>query len=70
MAKRLTKVQLRVIDILQRGGYIWKAAGYPYLTERDANGRLSTAALNRRVFDGLLKAYVLQLCDDGRYRVK
>lgn len=57
---RLTKKQLKVVDVLQNGGYIWLAASRPYLAELDGENRIRSAPLNNLTFECLAAEKVIK----------
>lgn len=50
---RLSKAQLRIVAQLQNGGWIWTAAGHPYLAVKDSEGRIKSESMHNKVFTTL-----------------
>lgn len=65
---RLTRQQLYVVQVLQNGGYIWFAAGHPYLAHSE-NGRIKSVSLNIRTFDALMCQKVIIAKDHNQWRL-
>lgn len=55
---RLSKAQLRVVEALQNNGYIWIAAGCPYLV-KEVDGVRQSVLLNKKVFQNLKEHKVI-----------
>lgn len=67
---RLTRSQLRVLDTIRNGGYIWVAAGYPYLARKTGDGNFCSERLNNKTFTSLLDCRAISRGEDGRYYLK
>jgi hypothetical protein len=67
---RLSKAQLRVVEALQNGGYIWVAAGYPYIVKVDEKERSHSSLLNRKTFEHLKERKVITEDLGGKWNLK
>ena len=67
---RLSKAQLRVVEALQNNGYIWVAAGFPYIAKIDEKGRQHSVALNRKTFDHLREMKVIEEDLEKKWHLK
>jgi len=57
---RLTKAQLRIVAHLQNGGWIWTAAGHPYLAIVDSEGRIKSESMHNKVFTTLKEHKIIK----------
>jgi hypothetical protein len=62
---RLSKAQKIVVDTLLNGGWIWTAAGMPYLSS-NIEGRIRSTPLHNKVFE-TLKAHKILKQDEKKW---
>jgi hypothetical protein len=67
---RLTKQQLKVLDVLRNGGYIWTAADHPYLARVDSVGRVTSETMHNKTFTTLIDNGIIERGDDRIWRAK
>lgn len=64
---RLSKTQMKIVNELQNGGFIWMAGGHPYLATKDKDGMYRSTIVHGRAFHALVKNKVIAEGEDGHW---
>lgn len=57
---RLSKTQMKIVNELQNGGFIWMAGGYPYLATKDNEGRVRSSPVHGKAFTALTEHGIIR----------
>jgi ribosomal protein S8 len=60
---RLSKAQLKIVAVLQNQGWIWQAAGMPYLAVNE-DGRVKSTPMHNKVFTTLKEHKIIKQVDN------
>jgi hypothetical protein len=66
---RLSKTQIKIVNELQNGGYIWEAGGFPYLAIKDNEGRIKSSPVHGKAFSALVKYGVICQTENKRWKL-